>query len=132
MTQSVVERPAVMNPEDATQYTDDGQVLSKERVWNLPWTEFASCRNHPKHAPDDWFPVSRDPDDSRDVRNICLQECPVQDLCLTAAMRSTHVGGIWGGFDEDERRIFLRRESVRQHRLRKAAESNQVRSREAR
>lgn len=103
------------------QVSDSGERISFGRAWNLPWAELAACRDHPVYAPDDWFPSSKDPEDSEGVRDVCMYECPVQQLCLAAAMRSNQVGGIWGGFDENERRSFHRRQA---NKLRRLAQRN--------
>jgi len=44
------------------------------------------------------------------AKRVC-QRCPVQDECLRWALDSRQETGIWGGTDEEERRLIRRRQS---------------------
>jgi len=44
------------------------------------------------------------------AKRVC-QQCPVQDACLRWALDSRQETGIWGGTDEEERRLIRRRQS---------------------
>ncbi|MDQ2813901.1 MAG: WhiB family transcriptional regulator [Actinomycetota bacterium] len=57
-----------------------------------------------------FFPISKTGlalAEIRDAKAVC-ESCPVREPCLTFAL-DTHQGyGIWGGYDEDERRLLIR------------------------
>ena len=71
------------------------------------WRESAACRYL---ETDLFFPIGktgRAVEEIQRAKQVCAS-CPVQQPCLTFAL-DTHQGyGIWGGYDEDERRIMLR------------------------
>ena len=45
----------------------------------------------------------------RKAKTICHSECPVRDECLTAAIVSDEIWGVWGGTGEKERQRYLSR-----------------------
>ena len=71
------------------------------------WRESAACR----HAdPELFFPVgSRGfaAVQPRQAKSLCAG-CPVRRECLRYALDSQQYFGIWGGYDEDERRSLRR------------------------
>jgi WhiB family redox-sensing transcriptional regulator len=71
------------------------------------WRESAACRFLDTEL---FFPISKTGlalTEIREAKAVC-QSCPVRQACLTFAL-DTHQGyGIWGGYDEDERRLLLR------------------------
>lgn len=69
-----------------------------------------SCIGDPD--PDLWFPKdghssTRNREREAEARKIC-STCPVRSECLTYAIENRETG-IWGGTDEAERRLILRR-----------------------
>ncbi len=71
------------------------------------WRESAACRFLDTEL---FFPISKTGlalAEIRDAKAVC-ESCPVREPCLTFAL-DTHQGyGIWGGYDEDERRLLIR------------------------
>jgi WhiB family redox-sensing transcriptional regulator len=77
----------------------------------MPWTADALCADHTAHDPDLWFPSengSRARLQIRAAKEVCI-DCPVQALCLEAALTDPHLEGIWGGKTETERKHILKR-----------------------
>ena len=73
------------------------------------WRESAACRDAETEL---FFPVSSVgpavAETSR-AKAICA-DCPVRQACLSYALATNQVYGIWGGYDEDERRVLRRRQ----------------------
>jgi len=73
------------------------------------WRESAACRDAETEL---FFPISKVgpavAETSR-AKEICAG-CPVRQACLTYALATNQVYGIWGGYDEDERRVLRRRQ----------------------
>ncbi len=71
------------------------------------WRESAACRFL---ETDLFFPIGKTGLAAAEIQRakaVCT-DCPVRQPCLTFAL-GTHQGyGIWGGYDEDERRVMLR------------------------
>ena len=71
------------------------------------WRESAACRFL---ETDLFFPIGKTGLAVAEIQRakaVCAA-CPVREPCLTFAL-DTHQGyGIWGGYDEDERRVMLR------------------------
>ena len=71
------------------------------------WRESAACRFL---ETDLFFPIGktgRAVEEIQRAKAVCAS-CPIRQPCLTFAL-DTHQGyGIWGGYDEDERRVMLR------------------------
>ena len=80
------------------------RVVSKD---DLSWRESAACRSLDT---DLFFPIGKTGlavAEIQQAKAVCAR-CPVRRSCLTFAL-DTHQGyGIWGGYDEDERRLLLR------------------------
>ncbi len=71
------------------------------------WRESAACRFLDTEL---FFPIGkagRAIEEIQQAKAVCAS-CPVRQACLTFAL-DTHQGyGVWGGYDEDERRLLLR------------------------
>jgi WhiB family redox-sensing transcriptional regulator len=71
------------------------------------WRESAACRSLDT---DLFFPIGKTGPAAAEIQRakaVCA-DCPVRQPCLVFAL-DTHQGyGIWGGYDEDERRLLLR------------------------
>ena len=81
-----------------------GPVLHDDHA---SWRESAACRFFDTEL---FFPIGKAGRAIAEIQRakaICAT-CPVRQPCLTFAL-DTHQGyGIWGGYDEDERRLLLR------------------------
>ena len=69
------------------------------------WRERAECRGLDNAV---FFPLSDDPAATRHAKRICTT-CPVQDECLSFALETGQLAGIWGGLTTTERRRLLLR-----------------------
>lgn len=79
------------------------------------WRQHSACRNE---DPDLWFPLGTTGPfiaQTEQAKDICNTRCPVVNQCLSYALESRQMFGVWGGLDEDERRRML---GVRRPRLR--------------
>lgn len=59
--------------------------------------------------PELWFPISKIGPGARQAeqaKELCRTRCPILLECLELALSATEVEGIWGGTDEDERRLI--------------------------
>jgi WhiB family redox-sensing transcriptional regulator len=83
------------------------------------WTDRAACNGQPV---DRFFPIpygqtdDAKADHATDVeqtKRICGR-CPVRTDCLDWAMGQPERHGIWGGLDEEERRLLHRKEKRRE------------------
>lgn len=82
--------------------------VALERDERPSWRESAACRNM---EPDLFFPVGsagHGAVQTRQAKSVCAR-CPVQRPCLTYAVTTGQDYGVWGGRNEEERRL-LRRE----------------------
>ena len=74
----------------------------------------AQCANAPLD-PDEWFPVSLDPETARreaaGAIAVCMA-CPVRGACLELSLRHWFVGqhGVWGGLVPAERAALRRQQ----------------------
>lgn len=73
----------------------------------LEWRSGASCL---EYDPELFFPAGSIGSSAQiaEAKSICAQ-CPVQVECLSYAIASAQRFGIWGGTDEEERRLMRRR-----------------------
>ena len=81
---------------------------SKPRYDKEAWRRTAACRTE---DPDLFFPVGSTgmaADQIVRAKAVCAL-CPVRSACLTFALTSNQEFGVWGGCDEDERRLLRRR-----------------------
>ena len=72
------------------------------------WRELAACT---AHDPNLFFPVGDTGpalEQIAQAKQICA-ECPIKVECLTYAIESNQVNGVWGGTTEQERRLMRRR-----------------------
>ncbi len=69
-----------------------------------PWQQRAACRGL-----DVELFYSTEEDDLRAAVRVC-RTCPVRRECLTSAMTSEELFGVWGGTLEHQRRRVFRRE----------------------
>jgi WhiB family redox-sensing transcriptional regulator len=68
-----------------------------------PWQDEAACSDADTEL---FFPVGKGglaAAEARQAKQICAR-CPVRPECLMYALASGQEFGIWGGYDEDERR----------------------------
>jgi WhiB family redox-sensing transcriptional regulator len=75
---------------------------------DTPWEELAACR---QADPELFFPIGTTGPAVAQIRQakaVCAG-CPVREPCLAYALSTGQDFGIWGGYDETERRR-LRRE----------------------
>jgi WhiB family transcriptional regulator, redox-sensing transcriptional regulator len=79
----------------------------------VSWRELAACRTV---DPEFFFPIGKTgpaiPEIQR-AKAICAS-CPVRERCLTFAIDTRQDFGIWGGLDEEERRLLHRERRARQ------------------
>jgi WhiB family transcriptional regulator, redox-sensing transcriptional regulator len=72
------------------------------------WRESAACQQVDTEL---FFPVSRSgrgAAEARQAKAICAR-CPVRQPCLSYALATRQAYGIWGGYDDEERRVLHRR-----------------------
>jgi WhiB family transcriptional regulator, redox-sensing transcriptional regulator len=80
-------------------------VSAGETVLPAAWQNSAACRNVDTEL---FFPIGRTgraAAEARQAKAICAR-CPVRQPCLTYALATHQAYGIWGGYDEDERRVM--------------------------
>jgi WhiB family redox-sensing transcriptional regulator len=73
------------------------------------WRESAACR---VLDPELFFPIGKAGIAIAEVQRakaVCAS-CPVRQHCLTFALDTHQAYGIWGGYDEEERRILHRQQ----------------------
>jgi WhiB family redox-sensing transcriptional regulator len=71
------------------------------------WRKSAACR---RVDPELFFPIGSAGIAVAEIqraKTVCAG-CPVQQPCLTFALATNQEFGIWGGYDEDERRLLHR------------------------
>lgn len=99
---------------DPGAFTDldlDGLVL-------VDWRDLAACSSH---DPSMFFPAGETGPAAEQIamaKRVC-GGCDVRDECLSYAIETNQVAGIWGGLTEDERRP-VRRRWLAEHRRRTA------------
>lgn len=73
----------------------------------VSWRELAACRTA---DPDLFFPIGKTGPAIGEIQRakaVCAG-CPARERCLTFALDTRQDFGIWGGLDEDERRLLHR------------------------
>ena len=73
------------------------------------WRVSAACR---RADPELFFPISsigRGAAEAQQAKAVCAR-CPVRQPCLDFALATGQEFGIWGGYDERERRLLPRDE----------------------
>lgn len=83
---------------------------------DLGWMHWALCQGG---DPEDWFASATSEAQAR-ARATCA-ECPVREKCLEYSYTFGLPEGIWGGLDEEERRLERRARSARRRRAAGAA-----------
>lgn len=81
---------------------------AKLATWDYgSWRDSAKCR---ETNPSWFFPVGVTGDSEVQIRRVkeFCSACPVSLECLEFALRTNQEYGIWGGKDEEERRIIRR------------------------
>ncbi len=80
----------------------------RQATWNYEfWRPRARCK---EYDPALFFPIGVTGQAIRQIneaKTVCTQ-CPVALQCLEFALRSNQEYGIWGGKDEEERRLIRR------------------------
>lgn len=84
-----------------------------------PWRSYALCG---QVDPELWFPFNNRKSQADRAKRIC-GDCPVQNECLSEALRNGDEYGIWGGCTAMERRRLSR--SMAATHLRKPPDSVQ-------
>jgi len=92
------------DPAVRPQRLHQGPVVGSDRA---SWRESAACRFLDTEL---FFPIGkagRAREEIQRAKEVCAS-CPVRQACLTFALDTHQAYGIWGGYDEDERRLLLR------------------------
>jgi WhiB family redox-sensing transcriptional regulator len=74
----------------------------------LEWRDLAACNGH---NPDMFFPAGETGPAATQIafaKNVCAS-CEVSEDCLSYAIETNQVAGVWGGLTEEERRPVRRR-----------------------
>jgi WhiB family redox-sensing transcriptional regulator len=77
-------------------------VVVSGRAATSNWFLSGSCR-FSDLGPDAWFPIDRARTAGDEAKALC-RVCPVLERCRTESLRIPDVRGIWGGWDESDRR----------------------------
>ena len=83
-------------------------ILLENELIVLDWRDLAACRDY---DPELFFPAGETgpaAEQIKQAKRVCAS-CDVQDDCLTYAVETNQVSGVWGGLTEDERRPVRRR-----------------------
>jgi WhiB family transcriptional regulator, redox-sensing transcriptional regulator len=92
-----------------------GPAWARPIPGRVSWRESAACRDIETEL---FFPIGNSglaAADAEWAKGICAR-CPVRKPCLAFSLATGQQYGIWGGFDEEERR-GLRRQWQRTHAL---------------
>jgi WhiB family transcriptional regulator, redox-sensing transcriptional regulator len=79
------------------------------RYGSTSWREQAACRHR---DPGIFFPIGKTGRALADIgraKAVCAA-CVVRSQCLSFALDTRQDYGIWGGYDEDERRALVRQQ----------------------
>ncbi|MFL6051736.1 MAG: WhiB family transcriptional regulator [Actinoallomurus sp.] len=74
-------------------------------LFDVAWMNRAACQ---KVDPELFFPIGNgrlSPDQVAEARAVC-RRCPVSADCLRYSLETAQGYGIWGGADEEERRLM--------------------------
>jgi WhiB family transcriptional regulator, redox-sensing transcriptional regulator len=63
------------------------------------WTERAACAGSSVYM----FPAENDMAGIQRAKNLCHNDCPVREACLTEALERRESHGVWGGLTPSER-----------------------------
>ncbi len=84
------------------------QTFHSDELVLVDWRDLAACATH---DPNMFFPAGETGPAAEQIRyakRVCAS-CDVQDECLSYAIETNQVSGVWGGLTEDERRPVRRR-----------------------
>jgi WhiB family transcriptional regulator, redox-sensing transcriptional regulator len=88
----------------------------RSATWNdLRWRHTAACR---QVETDLFFPVGQTGaaiDQTQTAKSMCVR-CDVRLHCLEFALATNQEYGVWGGFDEEERRTIRRQRRAAERR----------------
>lgn len=70
------------------------------------WIGLGACQTA---EPEIFFPIGEGSPHRNDAALRYCRRCPVREECLHYALRVPHTHGIWGGTDEEERRMIRMR-----------------------
>ena len=87
-----------------------GTRPARDRSDEESWRDAAACR---RADPELFFPIAKSGPALTDIQRakaICAA-CPVRQPCLAFALATGQEFGIWGGYDEDERRWLRHRDA---------------------
>ncbi len=82
--------------------------LALDEMIILEWRDLAACASH---DPNLFFPAGETGPAAEQIKlakSICAG-CDVAEDCLSYAIETNQVAGVWGGLTEDERRPVRRR-----------------------
>lgn len=88
--------------------------------WSTTWRFRAACRGEDSSlffAPSYFERREEKGGRERRAKAICCR-CEVRDECLEYALRIRETHGVWGGMNEQERRVLLRERDLRERALR--------------
>ena len=91
----------------AQHYRETGVRALVASYDSTSWRELAACRDY---DPELFFPIGKAGLGRAEVQQakaVCA-ECPVREQCLEFALKTGQDFGVWGGCDEDERRLLRR------------------------
>jgi WhiB family redox-sensing transcriptional regulator len=72
-------------------------------LFDVAWMNRAACQ---QADPELFFPIGKlSPDQVTEAQAVCGR-CPVSADCLRYSLETAQRHGIWGGTDEDERRLM--------------------------
>ena len=80
----------------------------RQATWNYEhWRPRATCKEYDATL---FFPVGVTGDAELQIKSakVVCGRCPVSMQCLEFALRTNQEYGIWGGKDEEERRVIRR------------------------
>lgn len=71
----------------------------------ITWSARGACRSSDL-TPDAWFPISPTDPKIEQAKAVCM-DCPVRITCLLESLVMPGTWGIWGGWDDMQRRDAL-------------------------
>ena len=92
------------SPDQGARHGRRSRPVSYDRA---SWRESAACRFLDTEI---FFPISKTGlglAEIQEAKEVC-SGCQVRPSCLTFALDTRQGYGIWGGYDEEERRLLLR------------------------
>ena len=108
MTAAVSRDPATGEFRDPATRAETLRPVPAGSYDQASWRESAACRHVDTEL---FFPIGKAGAalaEGQQAKRICAG-CPVRQACLTFALSTNQLYGIWGGYDEDERRPMHQR-----------------------